>query len=547
MKRKLLFLFASAQFLTTVQAQNVDVFNDVTFYSMYHYLGEGETLPAEAYNNLPDGALRFHAYEQDVISRKLTYFEIADLGSSVTMNVTLFAACDNYDRLAGVSLALVPKGSTSYTWDQSDVKRIELARFITPFMNKNVSPTSVPYSYKIDNLSALVYNTQLAADYDFWIEFRADGYSAAAQQQVAGCSNRTDVFRGTLQLASEGSASNSSSYFLPISYRQNLNNYNSTDVVGETTRIVNFTLDTPVDNAKLYFINSNHGSNTNGEEYIRRQHYIYLDDNLVFEYKPGGGSCEPYRVYNTQGNGIYGSSAKTLRNWLSWNNWCPGAAIPNREINLGNLSAGTHTIKIDVPDAVFSGQQGNFPISMYIQNAESGQIICAAPTALEILNQAGTSVSFGWNENGNSTTWEALWGRKNIYATTTDVYQDVEGEPVSTRDDLSNNWYYEMYVKSKCTDDSQSEWVGPLFTTRILSAQDIKTKAFQVYPNPTKETVTVQSKNIVKKLELYSVDGKKLQETTSINLNLGAFPKGIYIVKAEFQDGNIATEKIIKE
>lgn len=63
MKKKLLLIcgiFALAPFY---KSQNITVFNDVPFYSMYHYLGEGQTLPNEA----------------------------------------LTAACDNYDRLAGVN------------------------------------------------------------------------------------------------------------------------------------------------------------------------------------------------------------------------------------------------------------------------------------------------------------------------------------------------------------------------------------------------------------------------------------------------------------
>jgi hypothetical protein len=83
------------------------------------------------------------------------------------MNIVLTAACDNYDRLAGVNLVLVPKGSTSYTYNQADIKRIEIGRFITPFMNKNISPTQVPYSYQVDNISNILHDTSLASVYDF--------------------------------------------------------------------------------------------------------------------------------------------------------------------------------------------------------------------------------------------------------------------------------------------------------------------------------------------------------------------------------------------
>ena len=240
MKIKLFFLSFALSLGSFLSAQNVQVFSNVPFYSMYHYLGEGETLPPEAYSEIPEGAIRIHAYERDVISRKLTESEISSLGSQIKLKIELIAACDNYDRIAGVSLAMIPKGSTTYTWNQEGLKRIELGRFITPFMNKNVSPTSVPFTFDINNLSQLIHNPLLNSQYDFWIEFRADGYSAAANTQVAGCAGRTDVFRGNLTLVSSGTSQQTSDFFLPLTYRENLNNYNATDVPGTTTKNCEF-------------------------------------------------------------------------------------------------------------------------------------------------------------------------------------------------------------------------------------------------------------------------------------------------------------------
>jgi len=549
MKKKLLFAIAGLAMAPFFRAQNVSVFNDVPFYSMYHYLGEGQTMPPEAFSQIPAGAIRLHAYEQDIISRKLTETEIASIGSSVKMNIVLTAACDNYDRLAGVNLVLVPKGSTTYTFNQADIKRIEIGRFITPFMNKNVSPTQVPYSYQVDNISNILHDSSLSAVYDFWIEFRADGYSAAANTQVAGCADRTDVFRGNLEFITSGTAAPTQNFLLPLSYRQNLNNYNATDVPGQTTRLVTFTLDQPVPNASLHLITSNHGSNTNGEEYVKRVHYVYLDDQLVNQYLPGGKNCEDYRQYNTQGNGIYGASAKTLRGWISWNNWCPGDVIPNREISLGNLSAGTHTIKIDVPTAVFNQQQGYFPISMYIQNQKNGDVICAAPYDLKIANQINTTVDLTWKETGTSNQWQTLWGRRNVFTSAGgEVYRDISNEPKDSRSDLNLNWTYETYVKSKCTDDKNSPWYGPIYSSQIkLGTDEINARKSSLYPNPVKDFININSTAKVNKVSLYNADGKILLEDNSTKINLSKLQPGVYLMKIDFADGKSETQKVIKQ
>lgn len=550
MKKNLLFLLFGLLVSSRLLAQSdtLKVFENVPFYSMYHYLGAGQTLPAEAYTQIPQGAIRIHAYELDVISRKLTQAEIGALGGNLSVNVTLIAACDNYDRLAGVNLVLAPKGDTAYTWEQANIKRIEIGRFITPFMNKNVAPTRVPYTYRTDNIASLLRDTSLMANYDAWIEFRADGYSAAANTEVAGCANRTDVFRGTLQFVSSGAPDTTANhFFLPLSYRQNLNNYNATDVEGQTTRIVNFTLDQPVENAVLYLITSNHGSNSGGEEYNRREHYVYLDNELKFHYKPGGKSCEPYRQYNTQANGIYGSSVQGVRSWLSFNNWCPGDAVPNREIKLGNLAAGTHSIKLNVPTAIFTGGEGYIPVSMYVQNRVSGQTTCPAPYDLTITGQAADSVSLAWTENGQSTQWEVLWGRKGAYGTSSDFYQPVNGTPVISRDSLKKTWFYEMYVRSKCDGGLNSEWVGPVFSAKIVAATHTQNPNVLVYPSPAKDIVYISAPAAIEKVWVYSADGRRVLESTDPKVNLSGLGKGIYMFVVYLADGQFSTRQIIKE
>jgi hypothetical protein len=134
-------------------------------------------------------------------------------------------------------------------------------------------------------------------------------------------------------------------------------------------RVIHFNLPTDVADASLYLITSNHGSNKDGEEYTRRLHHIEVDGQLRLTYMPGRESCEPFRHLNSQRNGIYGPTPRTPQEWQSFNNWCPGDAVPIRQISLGKLSAGAHTLKIEVPDAVFAEQQGYIPVSVYLQGS----------------------------------------------------------------------------------------------------------------------------------------------------------------------------------
>lgn len=339
------------------QTTMTNIISDAVYYDGY---------AATVSNPTPVGLTRLN---NSRYTRKLTDAELDSFKAKIAMRVTIAALCDNYDRLGEVFLAMVPKNQSIYTINDSNVKRIEVGRYITPFMNKNKTPSEVPYTYDVSNLYSIFHDTTLRGMYDLYMELDVFGVPYAAQTQVSGCTNRTDVFSGTLTFFSTdtGAAPTDSNNLLPLLTYSSLNNYNSTDVTGETVRIVTFNLPSPVTNARFFVISTPHGANSGGEEYVRRQNYTYIDDVQVLTYTPGGISCEPYRVYNTQGNGIYGSTPKTFADWTSWNNWCPGNSVPIRKFTLPSLTAGNHTLKHTIPTAVFNQQQGEVRLSVYMQ------------------------------------------------------------------------------------------------------------------------------------------------------------------------------------
>ncbi len=72
--------------------------------------------------------------------------------------------------------------------------------------------------------------------------------------------------------------------------------------------------------------------------------------------------------------------------------------------------------------------------------------------------------------------------------------------------------------------------------------------AIKVYPNPTKGRITVQHQSPIKLLQVYNANGLLLQtirevKTTSAEIDLGAYPSGIYLLRA---DGKMAG-KVMKQ
>ncbi|WP_080780077.1 peptide-N-glycosidase F-related protein [Chryseobacterium phocaeense] len=357
MYKKLFFLGILFAGLLQSQTNRIDVISQAVYYDGY---------AATVTTPVPAGLIRL---SNTRYARKLTDAELNSFKAKIAMRVTIGALCDNYDRLGSVFLAMVPKNQPTYTVNDANVKRIEAARYITPFMNKNRSPLEVPFTYDLSNLYSIFHDATLRTAYDMYMELDVFGVPYAAQNEVAGCSGRIDVFSGTLNFFSTdvGATATDFNTLAPILTYNRLNNYNSTDVPGETVRIVNFNLPDPVTNAQFYVISTPHGANSGGEEYVRRQNYTYIDDVQMLTYTPGGISCEPFRVYNTQGNGIYGATPRTLAGWTSWNNWCPGNSVPIRGFNMATIAAGNHTLKHTIPTAVFNQQQGDVYLSVYMQ------------------------------------------------------------------------------------------------------------------------------------------------------------------------------------
>ena len=373
-----------ALFPSTAQAQSEDqtilnIFNQAVFYDGY----DSEVRGAD----LDDGILRHTNY---VYGRRLEDAELDMLGSSLTLDIIIQARCDDFDRIGNINVAFVPKGAETYAFDE--VERIEVARFITPFMNYNKSPREVPYSFDSPLLSMMLRDAELRSRYDFWMEFEVFGIPYDAQNKVVGCRVRSDTFGGTLDFVTEDNPAGPAegTVLVPVVMKKteifgpvNFNNYReeACDTLGVATKTWAFEMPESVSDARLVLITSNHGAARFGEEYIHRRHLAYFDGDIALDYTPGGVSCEPYRQYNTMGNGIYSSDLEgDMDFWLNYSNWCPGGPIPVREIELGPLSAGKHEFMLRVPDAVFFGESGDFYVSAYVQGVRTGSLPASVGT-----------------------------------------------------------------------------------------------------------------------------------------------------------------------
>ena len=109
---------------------------------------------------------------------------------------------------------------------------------------------------------------------------------------------------------------------------------------------VSFTIAKDLKDAKLRYITTGHGGWGGGDEFVPKKNTIILDGKETFAFVPWRMDCGSYRLSNpASGNFETGLSSSDL----SRSNWCPGTVTNPNIIPLGDLKAGTHTIKVAIP------------------------------------------------------------------------------------------------------------------------------------------------------------------------------------------------------
>jgi hypothetical protein len=120
---------------------------------------------------------------------------------------------------------------------------------------------------------------------------------------------------------------------------------------------VSFNLPEDAKNVQLRYITTGHGGWGGGDEFVPKENRISVDGAVAFKFVPWRVDCGSYRLYNPVsgnfGNGLSSSD-------LSRSNWCPGTVTNPNYIDLGDLKAGQHTIKVQIPQGKPEGSSFSF-------------------------------------------------------------------------------------------------------------------------------------------------------------------------------------------
>ena len=238
---------------------------------------------------------------------------------------------------------------------------IELLRFMTPFgvghfsndVDTHRKPVYIPkwedkvvWERNISHLLELVDNTFYVG---VWIDsWTPEGYKVDLSLSYSNRANKIVKVKPLVNT---------------ISY---VDGQVLPDFFAETELVQGFSFDKKVKNVKLHYITTGHGGHSGGDEFIKIKNTLSINKNVVLDIEPWRDDCASFRRFNpTSGVWLRKDSAAYIdfeaRKYLvkeieeriassdiSRSNWCPGSAVDPIVVELGDMEAGVHELKIGI-------------------------------------------------------------------------------------------------------------------------------------------------------------------------------------------------------
>jgi len=171
------------------------------------------------------------------------------------------------------------------------------------------------------------------------------------------------------------------------------------------------------------------------------------------------------------------------------------------------------------------------------------------------FDDANEYVAYGCNQNvisGTLTMPYTLWTGQ----TTMRISAKLGGYP-SSPCEIFNHGETEDYCinviggdlhDGEDVVDSRSRNEGDIGA--ILLTQSLEDHIVEIYPTPADRLVNIKFNNAdnIQNAEIYSIEGKlvqKLNPQTDVEINTSGFNDGMYMLRVQYSDGQIKTEKIV--
>lgn len=174
------------------------------------------------------------------------------------------------------------------------------------------------------------------------------------------------------------------------------------------------------------------------------------------------------------------------------------------------------------------------------------------------LHEHDIRVFIDWNQNNTFDMADEYYTTSITNSSGTDSTEatlDIEIPQTATLGStrmriIKDLWTaYEEGEFDGCTDAyyGQTEDYTLNITEDTMNTPDFTSNNFTVYPNPTLNDITVQSKDTVDTIRVYNIEGQLIATGKDNHVSLAKVATGMYIIKVQFKNGASAVQKIVKQ
>lgn len=237
------------------------------------------------------------------------------------------------------------------------------------------------------------------------------------------------------------------------------------------------------------------------------------------------------------------------------------------QTSLPNLPVGSSARSVHIK---VKYDNGAFPGENYLFNwgtGATGQAFAGHQTAstVKLLGWGGTNYDYDLVPNSGATT--GVWYEYMFvyFGTEMNVYRDGQllGSKVITALNTTGDSfrmginpggivginadidYVRIFNQALTQGQVTQIYNNPnLLSSDNFSLNNLK---FTLYPNPASDILNIEINEAIKTVEIYSLQGQKVLVSKDKQLNVSNLSNGIYMVKVEDVNGNIATQKLVKK
>ena len=180
--------------------------------------------------------------------------------------------------------------------------------------------------------------------------------------------------------------------------------------------------------------------------------------------------------------------------------------------------------------------------------------VCEPVTNVEVSEITSSSVKVDWTPAAGSNAWQISYGEMDFTEGQGSVI-DVNAHPYVVNG-LESNFYYDVYVRTKCDESSYSVWSSVVqFQTTSEGIADIDGADINIYPNPTSgnTTISVSGANGLVKVEIVDINGRTVvsesMECTGDcvkKMDVNALAQGAYFVRITGENVNAVKKLIVR-